>query len=82
MIGLILRRILTLVSLIAAVIFGLLWIERAQMDYNSEGRFFEEKSLVVFDEGGVLFFGLLTVVSLLIAGLTLSVAHWTRQRSI
>ncbi|HNU56832.1 MAG TPA: hypothetical protein PKN30_09585 [Flavobacteriales bacterium] len=80
MIGLILRRLLTFVPLIAAVIFGLLWIERARMDYNSEGRFFDEQSMVVYDEGGVLFFGLLTVVSLLIAGLAIGSSLWARKR--
>jgi hypothetical protein len=62
-----LLRSIAVLALIAALGFGLLWNDRAQLDYNSEGRYFDEGSVIVYDESGVLFFGLLALASIVLA---------------
>ncbi len=81
MMGRALRYMLILCSMGTAIFFGVLWIERARMEYNSEGRYFDENSTLVFDEGGVLFFGMLTMLSLVIAGLALERSLRVMKRS-
>lgn len=63
------RVILWSVVLLAAlltVIFSLLWLERVRMTYNSEGRYFDENALVVYQDSAVMFFGILAFVSLVL----------------
>lgn len=43
--------------------FGLLWISRLTLEYNSEGRYFDEEAGVVYHEDGVMFYALLTALS-------------------
>lgn len=62
-----LGRFITLCCLITAVIFGMLWIHRARMDYNSEGRYFDEESLTVHDESAVTAYATLTLVLLVLS---------------
>ncbi len=62
------RRILlsaiAVIAMVLTIVSGLIWLERIRMDYNSEGRYFDEKTLVVYDESALIFYGLMTVTPL------------------
>lgn len=52
---------------ITALISGLIWRERVSMDYNTEGRYLDEQTGVVYGESAVLVYGWLALLSAVIA---------------
>jgi hypothetical protein len=61
------RRTAILLTLIVSVLFGMLWGERYRMDFNAEGRYFDEATLVVYEESSMLAFGTLCLICLALA---------------
>lgn len=57
---------------LCALGFGSLWLSRRRLDYNSEGRYFDEQAGVVYQDSAVLFYGLLFFVFLVLALLLLA----------
>jgi len=71
---------LALLALVATVGFGKIWLDRARMDYNSEGRYFDEQAGIVYDQSGVLFFCVLTLASILLVTITFGVHRYLGKR--
>ena len=59
-------RILSVFSIIIGVLFGAEWIKRLSLSYNSEGRYFDQATEIVYTDNGVIVFGLLTFIFLII----------------
>ncbi len=70
-----------LLSLITALLFGLLWVERSRMDFNSEGRYFNEATLLVHDESSKLAYGTLSLIFLALVLVLVACARWNAKRS-
>jgi hypothetical protein len=60
----------------AVLILGTLWLGRAALPYNEEGRFFDATHSVVYTDSAVLTYGLLTALSGLAA---VAAAIWARR---
>lgn len=57
-------QILSLVVLsFLTIAFGVLWLNRIALPYNSEGRYFDEVSTVVYEEQSLIVYGLLTLMT-------------------
>ena len=65
--------LLLFICLIFAVLFGWVFYFRMGLEYNSEGRWFDPDSEVVYHEQAVGFFGVLLVISVVILSV---VAYW------
>ncbi|MBL7951908.1 MAG: hypothetical protein JNM62_09320 [Flavobacteriales bacterium] len=63
----ILSRWVMLLASIAALVFVVLWLNRVRLDYDSEGRYFDEEAMVVYDADAVLVYGSLALASSLVA---------------
>ncbi len=68
-------RTLTLLALLASVGFGLLWLDRVRLDYNSEGRYFDERAGVVFDISAVMVYGTIALFMAILGALTFSMSR-------
>jgi hypothetical protein len=64
----------------AALLFTRLWLYRASLPYNGQGRHFDAAHSVTYDDGAVLVYGLLALVFALPAMLTIFLAAraWRR----
>jgi hypothetical protein len=64
----------------AALLCGLLWLQRRSLPYNEMGRYFDARYSIVYHEQAVLVYGLLTALFALPALLTLwwAVRAWRR----
>tara|TARA_R110000765_G_scaffold366084_4_gene456224 strand:+ start:127 stop:366 length:240 start_codon:yes stop_codon:yes gene_type:complete len=62
----ILGWIIAIASLILALFFGSIWFNRFRLDYNSQGKYFDELAGVVYNKDGVLLYGTLTLFFILI----------------
>ena len=60
------RLSLTIFFLIIGLVFGILWLQRLQLDYNSEGRYFDQEQGIVYTDNGIVAYGTVAFVSLLI----------------
>lgn len=66
-------------AIAAGVLFGVLYVRLARLPYNSEGRYFD--GVVVTHESAPVAFGVLCVVSFVIAGLVFLLRrHLARKR--
>lgn len=56
------------------LLFLSLWISRLRLDYNSEGRFYDEQAGVVYDSSGMMAYGVMTFItlSLLLIGIAIT----------
>lgn len=54
-------------------------MDRARIEYNSEGRYFDEQAGVVYDDAGVLFFGTITLACLVLGTLALVTSRLLRK---
>ncbi len=62
-------KILILATAILALVFmltGWTFYTRMALDYNSEGNYFDKNTLVTYNEQGVITFGLMTFVILIV----------------
>lgn len=62
-------KIIILATAILALLFilsGWTFYTRMVLDYNSKGNYFDEKTLVTYNEQGVITFGLMTFVLLIV----------------
>ncbi len=55
-------RMACVIAILAATLTANLWIERAQLPYDSQGRFFDADQAVVFHEQSVIALGAVTVL--------------------
>lgn len=55
----------------AALLLGLLWLQRLTLPYNEQGRYFDAANSVTYDDGAVLVYGLLALLFALLAMLAL-----------
>ena len=53
-------------SIIIGLFFGILWFNRLRLDYNLDGRYFDETASVVYYEESILVYGTLTLFFILI----------------
>lgn len=68
-------QILSLVLLsLLTIAFAVLWVRRSALPYNSEGRYFDETNMIVYEEQAQLSFALLTV---LMFGLLVAMVAWS-----
>jgi hypothetical protein len=51
----------------AALLLARLWLQRLSLPYNEEGRYFDAAHGVVYDEGAIAVYGVLTVLFALLA---------------
>lgn len=58
----------------ATLLLASVWLQRMSLNYNEQGRYFDSAHSVVYDEGAIVFYGLLTA---LMAALAIPVAFWT-----
>ncbi|MBL7980467.1 MAG: hypothetical protein JNL52_01525 [Flavobacteriales bacterium] len=70
-----------LLSLLASVLFGLLWFARSQMDFNTEGRYLDEATLVVHVESIKLAYGTLSLLFLALALVLFAYVRWNAKSS-
>ena len=70
-IGLCIKWILTLLPIIIGILFGIEWLNRLLLPYNSEGRYFDQVTIVVYTDDGVIAYGLLTLIFLIIGAVCL-----------
>lgn len=75
-----LRVFLMFLSLLF-LLFLSLWISRLSLDYNSEGRFFDEEAGVVYHSSGMMFYGVATFTTfiLLLVGFAINSKRVIRQ---
>ncbi len=59
-------RILSVISIIIGVLFGAEWIKRLSLPYNSEGRYFDQATETVYTDSGIISYGILTFLFLII----------------
>ncbi len=55
-----------MLSVIIGIFFGIEWIKRLSLPYNSEGRYFDQATETVYTDSGVITYGLLTFIFLII----------------
>lgn len=67
------KWILTAIFLFSGVFSGILWLKKLQLDYNSEGRYFDQETGLVYTDNGLTVFGTFTIVFLLIGSIFLFV---------
>ncbi|MCK4663983.1 MAG: hypothetical protein KAT68_14035 [Bacteroidales bacterium] len=60
------KWILTIMSIIIGILFGIEWINRLLLPYNSEGRYFDQVTEIVYTDSGIIVYGLLTLIFLII----------------
>ncbi len=58
--------ILYLMPMIIGILFGIKWLNRFFLPYNSEGRYFDKATEVVYSDSGVIVYGLFTLIFLII----------------
>ncbi len=66
-------KILILLLVILAILtafFSWLFYIRIRMDYNSEGNYFDDETLVVYNEQAVLVYGIITFILLTLTVVT------------
>ena len=59
------KKILIILTTIFAVLtmaFSLMYLNRLNLDYNSEGNYFDENSGVVYYQQAVIVFGIITLI--------------------
>lgn len=69
----ILQIILVVTSSFLTVAFGILYLKRRGLPYNSEGRFFDEAESVVYHEQSLIS---LLLITLLLFGLFMATVAW------
>lgn len=79
--GRVIRWAAILLSLLLSVLFGLLWDERSRMDFNTEGRYFDEATLVVHEESSKLAYGTLSLIFLALTLVLLAYVQRNAKRS-
>lgn len=57
---------ITIGSTTIGLFFGMLWFNRLRLDYNLYGKYFDETTLVVYDDDSILVYGLLALFVVLI----------------
>lgn len=67
--------ILNITTLLLTILFGTIWINRLQLEYNNEGKYFDEINQIVYDTDARLVYGILTFCFVL-AGLFLWIYTW------
>jgi TRAP-type C4-dicarboxylate transport system permease small subunit len=60
------RYILTLIVGLITVFFTWTYIQRANFDYNSEGRFFSADDQIVYSQQAKELYGILTIIGLIL----------------
>lgn len=75
------RRTAVLLTLTLSFLFGLLWGERSWMDFNAEGRYFDEATLVVHEESSKLAYGTLCLIFLALTVVLSAHARRNAKRS-
>ncbi|KAA3439629.1 hypothetical protein [Rufibacter hautae] len=58
--------IIILGSTVLALLFGITWSSRLNLEYNEEGRYFDTNALVTYDQAALLVYGALTLLFTLI----------------
>lgn len=56
--------VLIIILALLTAIFSWLFYTRIRMDYNSEGNYFDKKTLVVYNEQALIVYGLISFVLL------------------
>jgi len=59
-------RILSVFSVIIGILFGAEWIKRLSLPYNSGGRYFDQATEIVYIDSGIVSYGMLTFLFLII----------------
>ena len=57
---------LNIASLILGIFVGIIWFNHLGLDYNSEGKYFDERNAVVYDRDGLFAYGILTLIFVLV----------------
>lgn len=57
---------INLTTIIIGFCFGMKWFNQLGLDYNSEGRYFDEMASVVYKEESIMVYGALTFFFVLI----------------
>ena len=66
---------INIISILIGLFFGIIYFKRLGLDYNSEGKYFDEITLVVYDKDSILTYGTLTLIFVLI-GLISWILTW------
>ena len=61
-----LRWSIPITSLILGLFFGIIWFNRYQLEYNAEGKFFDEMAMVVYEQDNSGVYGILALFFFLI----------------
>ena len=62
--------VILIILLLLTTLFGWVFYVRIRMDYNSEGTYFDENTLVVYNEQALLVYGIITLILLTLTLLT------------
>ena len=55
-----------ILSINLTVLFGAVWIKRLSLPYNSEGRYLDQVTEIIYTDSGVISYGFLTLLFLII----------------
>ncbi len=70
---------LNISTIIIGSFFGVIWFNRLGLEYNSEGRYFDQTALVVYQKEGVLVYGILTLFFAIIGIISWTITRKSKQ---
>jgi len=71
--------ILNICTILIGLFFGLIWLNRLGMKYNSEGKYFDETTSVIIKKKGILVYGTLTLLFIIIGIISWTITWKSKQ---